>query len=439
MKRALYFLIIFFFAVTLTAQNKTEEKSNFKISFSERLRIETYDNVTDLNNLGTANQSYTRAKSTLGLLWNISPDVSFTAKISNEFRKYLAPKKNPFHWNEVFFENFYLKANNILSGTITIGRQEMVLGEGFIIKEGTPSDVSRDYYFNALRYDWKIDKANTITFFAVYQPKEDNLLPILNGMDIDASAQGENSYIINDQTETGAGAYYSGDLGKVNLQGYYVWKKIDFNGKKLVPESSIHTIGSRVKNPFSDQISLAAEAAYQFGTCGDFNRSAYAGYAYIDFKTNFEPAFLPKLFTLGTIYLSGDDTATPDNEGWDAVFSRWPKWSVSYVSMLNKESGRASNWTNFISLYVKLEFNVAKDVDFIFQNHLWLAPQKSLKTAMLSGDGTSRGNYTAAIINYKFNGNMSGHVLWEHLEPGDYYFTGHDNYNYVRMELIFNL
>jgi hypothetical protein len=38
---------------------------------------------------------------------------------------------------------------------------------------------------------------------------------------------------------------------------------------------------------------------------------------------------------------------------------------------------------------------------------------------------------------YKFNGNMTGHFLWEHFEPGNYYFVGHDNYNFIRMELTF--
>jgi hypothetical protein len=439
MKKIGLLIFLSFSVLTLYAQEKGENKSNIKISFSERLRIEAYDNVTDLSNLGTGNQAYTRAKSTLGFEWSINSDILFSAKLTNEFRKYFIPKKNPFHWNEVFFEGLSFKFSNFGPGTLTIGRQDIVMGDGFVIKEGTPGDATRDYYFNALRYDLKLDKVNTITFLLLYQPKEDNLLPVFNGMDLEASSQGDNSFIVNDQSEKSAGVYYTGDFGKFNLQSYYLWKNIKYDGKKYVPESDIHTIGSRIKNTFSEQVSLTAEAAYQFGTYGNFNRTAYAGNVFIDYKTLLAPVFLPRILTFGFILMSGDDTSTSDYEGWDPLFSRWPRWSNSYVTLLGKEYGRNAYWTNLSNIYFKMEFNVGKDVDLIIQNQYMMAPQKSLKTSLLSGDGTNRGNLTTILLNYKFNGNMSGHILFEHLEPGSYYFTGHDNYNYFRTELIFTL
>ncbi len=38
--------------------------------------------------------------------------------------------------------------------------------------------------------------------------------------------------------------------------------------------------------------------------------------------------------------MSGDDPSTDDNEGWDPLFSRWPKWSELYIYSLATEGGR---------------------------------------------------------------------------------------------------
>ncbi len=437
MKKILIFALILG-ATGLFAQNKQEEKSNLKFSFMERIRVETWDNTGDLSNLGTGTVDNFRFKTSVGMIWNISSDVEFGSKITNEFRKHVAPKTNPFRMSEVFIDNLYLKVDNFLSGTLTLGRQEISMGEGFLIKDGNGGDGSRSTYFNAVRFDWKMDKTNTLTLFGVYQPIEDKLLPVLNGKDVDASSQAANGFRLVEQTEYGASAYYSGDFGKTNLQGYFIWKKMDFDEKKIIPESNINTAGGRIKTPFSDAVTLTAEAGYQFGTIGDFNRAAYGGYAYVDIKTGSDKVFLPKTVTIGTLALSGDDPSTPDYEGWDPVFGRWPKWSESFVYNNPKEFGRTSNWSNIFDLFIKFEFAVMKEIDITLQNHFLMAMQQQLKTAFLSGEGTNRGNLTTFKINYKINANTTGHFIWEHLEPGNHYFSGADPYNWFRFELLFN-
>jgi hypothetical protein len=62
--------------------------------------------------------------------------VSWPAgKFTNEFRVYMAPKNRVFNWNEVFFDNLYLKwkVSNTVPLTLTAGRQDMKFGEGFVI------------------------------------------------------------------------------------------------------------------------------------------------------------------------------------------------------------------------------------------------------------------------------------------------------------------
>lgn len=435
MKKALIIVIFALFAFEIYGQTVSEKPSKITFSFTERIRLEAWDNTTDLNNLGTANNAYMRFRTSVGMQWKVTDDLLFNAKVTNEFRKYIAPKTNRFHWNELFFDNLYMKVSNILPGTLIIGRQDISLGEGFIIKDGTPGDGSRSVYFNAVKFDWMIDKTNTLTLLAMYQPYEDNIFPILNGLDIETSSQSQNSYRVEEQTESGAGAYYSGDFGKTNVQGYYFWKNIKFDEKKIVPESAIHTFGSRIKTSFADALTFTGEAALQFGTFGAFNRSAYGGYAYLDYKTSLEPALLPKTATVGTIVLSGDDVSTTDYEGWDPLFSRWPKWSDSYVYTQGKEFGRTSYWSNLFDLYFKLEFSLMKDLDLTLQHHILTSLQKSVKTSLLSGDGTSRGNLSIVKLGYKMSPNVNGRIIWEYLEPGSYYFKGADNYNWFQIEM----
>ncbi len=439
MRNILISIILFVIVSSISGQNNNSKTSDFIFSFLERIRIEMWENTTDLNNLGTANTSYTRFKSSFGFQWNVSNDLIFNTKITNEFRRYISPKNNRFHWNEIFFDNLYLKVDNILPGTLTIGRQDISLGEGFLVKDGTPADGSRSVYFNAVKFDLKFDKANSLTLLALYQPFEDKYLPVLNGLDIESSSQAPNTFRVVEQTESGAGAYYSGDFNKTNLQGYYFWKYINFDEKRIVPESEIHTIGGRIKTSVTDMFTFVTEAAFQFGTYGNYDRSAYGGYAYLDYNTNFQLSILPRIVTVGAILLSGDDVTTANNEGWDPLFSRFPKWSESYIYTYGKEYGRNAYWSNLLDIYVKLEFNLLKDIDLILQNHYLNAPEKSVKTSLLSGEGTIRGNLTTAKLNFIMNDNVTGRFIWEHLEPGSYYYSGADNYNWFQFEMIISL
>jgi hypothetical protein len=43
-------------------------------------------------------------------------------------------------------------------------------------------------------------------------------------------------------------------------------------------------------------------------------------------------------------------------EGWDPIFSRWPKWSESFIYTFTRES-RPSYWSNMSSLYASLAFD----------------------------------------------------------------------------------
>lgn len=327
-----------------TKDKNATEKSKLKLTFTERLRFVSWDNAVNLDNDIDDTSSFTRHRTSLMATWLPSRDLEVGVKLTNEFRNYLAPKNRDFDLHEIFVDQLYVKWKNFakLPLTLTLGRQNIILGEGFVVIDGGPLDGSRSIYFNAVRVDYQIKKNHKLTAFFVYQPEMDNILPIIN----------EQKAPMIEQPEQGLGLYYTGKIKKVGLEAYFIRKDIDHaEGRPM--ESGINTLGARVKVPLVDKkLSVTAEGAYQTGTYGDEDRNAFGGYFHLDYTFCQSVPFL-RTFTVGGIYLSGDDLTTHKKEGWDPLFSRWPKWSESYIYTQIRENGVAY-WSNLTSFYVSL-------------------------------------------------------------------------------------
>jgi hypothetical protein len=444
--RRILFTLLFLSLCICTGSSVFAQTGNipgsFKFSFQERVRIETWDNAVTLSRAAKAGSSYLRNRTSIMGQWFPSETLELSAKLTNEFRTYFSPSTNNFHFSELFIDQLYIKWNtkSILDGVLTLGRQNINLGEGFIVMDGSPLDGSRSTYFNAFKYDLNLAKGQTLSIIALYNPKIDDL-PVINGRDIDPAFQGDGSWTLTEQNETGLGVYYAGQLAWGNIQSYFLRKNyIDPEQKLSQIESDVNTIGTRMSIPLNTLFNFTFEGAYQFGSFGDNSRSSYGGYAYLDLKPGWGVSFLPKTFTVGTIILSGDDPATKDNEGWDPVFSRWPKWSESYIYTLVKESGgKPAYWTNMISIYASMKFIFDEQISFNFDYHHLTAPQTPLATAFLSGTGTTRGDLFIAKLLLDINKNLSGHFILEHFIPGDFYFGGAEPSNWARMEFMIKL
>lgn len=405
--------------------------SPFKLSFVERIRQESSDNVTSLNDASPDSSAYVRFRTSVGLQWSASPRVELALRLGNENRYYLAPKTDPrikknFDVHEVFFDQLYLRWKKPagLPLTLTLGRQDIQLGEGFIIFDGGPLDGSRSAYFNAVRLDYAAGAKTTLTAFYLDQPRTDKLLPVLND-------QGQGMV---EQEEEGFGLYAAGPLRKLAWDAYLFRKSIRRAG--ALPGSGFWNAGGRLQAPFGARLSLTTEAALQAGTYGAVDRLGYGGYFHLDCKTQSALPW-PSVLTLGGICLSGDDPATAGRyEAWDPAFSRWPKWSDSLIYLAARES-RPADWSNFTSLYGTLNFALRDNLRLLLTLHRLGAARRSPATAFLSGAGRNRGSLFMARVNFDVSRNVSGHLLWESLRPGDYYFRGAQAYAWVRFELIF--
>ncbi|HOW84684.1 MAG TPA: alginate export family protein [Candidatus Aminicenantes bacterium] len=411
--------------ISVPARPQDKPAPRLKLIFVERFRFEAWDNAVSLNDAAADGFAYTRNRTTLGLDWRAAGNLEVLGKVTNEFRVYLAPKDRAFNGHEVFFDNLYVKWT--IPGrtplTVTAGRQDLNFGEGFVIADGTPGDGSRSYYFNAVRLDADLAPGHRLTAFAHATKATDRFLPVINSRQQSLAEQPENALAL----------YYAGTFGRAKLDAYAVRKTTDANEAWPVPART-DTLGARAVMPLAKPLSFTAEAAFQTGRYGDAGRSAYGAIAHLDYDLAGTRPLL-KAFTLGGILLSGDDPATARMEGWDPVFSRWPKWSESYIYTLTRES-RPSYWSNLSALYAQLAFDLGPRSD----GHLMVMPMgagRSRTGEFPGGTGLYRGTLYRARLNYKVSKFMTGRVIWEHLEPGSFYFPGAASFNWLQFELIF--
>lgn len=425
-------LLLILAAHVPAAEEPTEPpvSSKFKVGFIERFRLVSWDNAISLDDSKDDGFMFARHLTSLSALWSLHQDWELFLKISNEFRIYSEPKGRDFTFSEVFLDNLYFRWSKPggLPLTFKLGRQNIMLGEGFVVMDGHPLDGSRSIYFNAARIDILLSPRNNLTLFYTYQPVVDGL-PVLHGQD----------QKLVEQPEQGMGAYFSRRSEARGFDAYLIRKNVRSTPDRTIA-SNINTLGTRFVLPVLGVFSLTGEAAYQFGAFGDHGRSAWGGYFHLDYNSGRRRLPLPK-FSLGSIYLSGDDAATDRMEGWDPLFSRWPKWSESYIyTLINEQGGRVAYWSNFFSVYESLQLRIFPWLNLILTHY-------NLKAALLpaggvpfpGGSGKDRGSLWIFKAELRFHRHLTGHLLYETFSPGSFYFSEADRFFWLRFELKYSL
>lgn len=414
--------------VAARAEESTSSASGFRFYFWERIRQESWDNTMSLDEDTPDSTSYIRFRSSVGLQWLPRESLGFDLRLTNESRYYLAPKRDPkqdsdFTFHEVFIDQLVLNWKNPgqLPLSFSVGRQDMMMGEGFLIMDGGPLDGSRSGYFNGIRVDYVLQKEGTLIFFYVRQPRTDTVLPVMN----------DKEQPMVEQDEQGYGIYYSGRMNKTGLEAYLIRK--DTFETDTLPEGSLNILGGRLVQPFLSKLALTTEAAIQQGSLDDEERRGLGGYFHLDYKANWSFP-LPVQMILGGYYLSGDNTSTSRYEGWDAAFSRWPKWSDSFIYLQIRES-RVADWSNISSIYAQLFFKPFEKTRLSLSWYRLFAPEKTASSDLLSGDGHNRGDLARLCFDHELGPDFSGRFIWEYFSPDDFYQAEADPYNWIQYQL----
>ena len=432
MRRHQFLLVSLLIGLTVSIlagadQNEKPEKKSFrlKIGFSERIRQETWDNTVSFSQEEADSRSQLRLRSTLSLQGFFKKNLELALKLTNENRYYFAPKNLPWKIHETIVDNLYVKWDRVarLPLTLTVGRQNITFGEGFLVADGGPLDGSRSYYFNAARADYQIGSKKTLTAFFFFQDEFDGF-PLIN----------DQQQRMVEQPETGFGLYSNLAFNRSAWEPYLIVKHISASAAAPLA-STITALGLRLATPLAESWKVRLEGAYQTGSLGPADRSALGGYVYVDFKPENRPRW-PLELSVGGIFLSGDNPGSAACEGWDPLFSRWPKWSDSFIYALSRES-RVAYWSNFVSLNGTLTFNFKPGLKTqLGYFHLWAA-QSTSATPFLSGNGRDRGDLVIIRFLYDVSRTLAGRLIVERFWPGNFYAAGADPFTWIQFELFF--
>lgn len=399
-----------------------------ELGAEERIRSENWDNLSDFNDQANDKTEQLRFRTRLWAKFNFDPATELMVMLNDETKKVTEPDK-PFKWDEVIFENLYLQQRFGDRWTIRAGRQNLMRGEGFVLFDGNSGDGSRTAYFNAVDAIYTAGKSK-LELMVIVDPKTDIVLPVFN----DRRRQ------LTEWDEGAVGAYFtdqSRPSTSIEAYGFYKKEVNDFRASTapgFQPDREISTLGGRIVQQVGQGWSVTGELAGQWGRQDpDRDIRAWGGYAYV--KKQFPLAVKPSL-SLGYIAMSGDDPATTKIEGWDPLFSRWPKWSELYIYTLASEKGVAY-WTNLGMWQAEFLVAPAKPLNLRATYYKMRAFHPFPGFAKVYGDGTDRGDMYQVRADLAFPPHWSGHVLYESLAPGDFY-VGRDRAWFFRLEVTYN-
>ncbi len=419
----------------------------FRTIYAEN--IDTLDETSDDNRF-----DFQRYRTRWSTKWILGQDISFNTRLTWEFRTWDDPPRKPqdVDLDEALFDWFNLRFTNVggMPLTATLGRQDVILGTGWLVLDGTPLDGSRTIFMDAARFtfDWTESSNNKLDLIYVDNAAESDrwLEPISD----------ENN-ALTEQDERGAIVYLTNtSLEKTQLEGFFMYKNdnpLDSTVDNMPPhwtrKAEIFTLGGAISGTPTENWKYRVEGAIQRGEKSDITNTyaagemqdleAYGALANLEYLFNDE---LSNSVHIGGEYASGDDPDTSDNEQFDLLWAEWPRWSELYIYTYTEETMIAES-TNLIRLNVGHKFKPHKNWMIATDYHaLWAdetgQPWRPASPASLTLDDDSkfRGHLLTCWAHYTFGKQLKGHILGEYLFPGDYY---DDSNNDEALWLRFNL
>ena len=426
-----------------------------------RLRNEYFDNLLTLSSHNPIHeQDYFRFRGRVWAGFTPLDDLSVNIRLATEAREWMkeagySPLKisgtqghvGP-DYTEGVIDNLNVEWKNVagLPATLKVGRQDLFLGDGWLVGDGTPFDGSWTYYLDSARFTYDLkDQHTTIDVIGIVQEARDDawLYPI----------GAEQNRFVTEQNEKGAILQIANTSVKAaNVTGYFIYKHDDIPNDTLTPSGAdnadIFTAGGRLTGALNDHWKYSAEGAYQFGEKQD-QRVLFPAVS-TDYRTLNAYGFNSKLtylvkdklnnqFAVSFEYLSGDNPNTKGDEMFDVLWGRWPRWSEIGLYSYAAET-RIGQEANLIRLGPTWTVNPVKDLEFSASYYALFAPEatatREASKALFTANGNFRGHFASAMLKYKFSRHMMGHLWSEFQFPGDYY-ANNTLISFLRAEVMF--
>ncbi|MGD0078921.1 MAG: hypothetical protein ABSB91_09910, partial [Sedimentisphaerales bacterium] len=367
----------------------------------------------------------------------LDDDTTINTRFTWEFRTWDEPasKQQETDFDEIIMDNLNLKMKNFLGTPTTaiIGRQDMVLGQGWLVADGTPLDGSRTFYFDAARFTVDLAEKTKLDLIYIDQhPNSDWFLKPINDRD---------KYVTQEK-ERGAILYLTDKSTPTQLEGYFMYKNnnpVDpitgkaFNFPQPVvnmysKKADIFTFGGAAQAPINDNWNYRVEGAVQTGRSASPNSAITANdhtekLLAFGAKGNLEYCFkddLDNKLHVTYEYLSGDDPDTKQVESFNPLWGQWPQWSEMYQPYTTQlEDNLVSNLHR---LAFGHKFKPNNQWEILTDYHLLWAEENTYKgNSKFSNDDLFRGQLVTCWARYNFTKQLKGNLVFEYMLPGDYY------------------
>jgi hypothetical protein len=404
-----------------------------------RIRLEGYERtVVDpemclpTSEFGPAYE-YLRVRTRLWLGVKVQDWMKFNARLVNRSQYFSSrPGENNDGWrtwefpDETIFDQLNLQLPNIADSdwSLTIGRQDLPLGNGMVFLEGTPYDQGRTIYFDGVSAVMK--KANdTLKLFAFYNRYQDKTLPVIN----------EQHRRLSRGDIFTAGAYWTHTFRKcLSTDLYYIFADVMDNaatGDLGDDDAEMHTAGLRLFGAPHDQIDYSLEFARELGPrqVEAFDLSNTLIDARLTLKAPKDTKLSPSLLLQYTFF-SGDKPETEGFEGWDPMFATYPIFREELLPIMFGGRG----FSNLHQGRLEGRVAISKTVSVATAYAYLRADQDDLSmSGGRGGSGSCFGQLVSAFVDYKPRPYLSFALEVAEFYPGSYFEDG-DNSTWGRFQ-----
>ncbi len=413
-----------------------------------RFRIASAENLPALSDDKLNNVwLYKRYRARIWTTLNLRDDIDFNARLIWELFDWQKPgRKNGYaDKNEIMFDKFSFTFMNPFDMPLkaTVGRQDIIIGKGWLIFEGTPYDASRSLFFDAARFTFNLraDKTTLDLIYIDQKPEADRWINPIKYEHRDLMPAEERGFIF----------YLINRPGKNNnFEAYLIYKNDNPVDRTIIPATSrkaeIFTFGGAIEEKLNDRWDYRIEAAFQTGdkenkeTGQMDNLKAWGLVSHL--CRSFNDSYSNKIH-FSFEHLSGDDPDTADNEQFDPLWGKWPQWSILCLYAYTAETS-LGDITNFSRFNIGHSFRPARKWQIETNYHFLLADENNMPVSEepsnsleFSEAGKVRGHLLTNCIKYNFSKNISTDVLSELFSPGSYYGrNSRDLAYFIRWQII---
>jgi len=418
-------------------ENNPQRVFPFKFNFDFRARQIFQENVFTFNDdAPNTDWNWQRYRLRGGFAYSPADNFTINTRLAWEFRHYNKFVNPNLNWDKSYVLldrlNFTWKNVGGMPLTITAGRQDIILDSAWLVLDATPGDGSRTIYFDAVRADYSFKEINSAlkVIYLNQGAESEYLLPTLSIGDDNPH------YLIEEDQQGGIFHFTNKSITNTEINAYFMTK--DTRARRPTGwTGDTHVFGGRVLTMPDPKWQLYGEAAFQRGDRNGRDISAFGANSSLTYKFND-----PKGNTLSAEYeyLSGDDPNTVNDESFDLMWGRWPRWSELYIYCMFPENGRIAQITNLQRVAWAWNINPHPVLNFKAFYHLLYANENptglTRVPTLVSENGSFRGQLLTGKLSYNFAKHIPGHILVEKFFANDYYSPQHpDNTLMVRFEI----